>query len=73
MSMKTPIDLSPVVELEFESAKIHQRSLNKLQDHHETEKDLLEEVRSYIGKKHNDYLNIKWKIAGALNSINIYC
>ena len=70
--MKTPgleikADLSPVVEMESPENKI------QLQKQDETGNDLLKEVKSYIDQKLNNYQSVKWKMAGALNSINIYC
>ena len=64
---QTPMDLSPVLEIESPDNKI------QMQRQHETEKDILDEVKSYIDQKLNNYLSVKWKMAGALNSINIYC
>ena len=69
--MKTPgleikADLSPVVEMESPENKI------QLQKQDETGNDLLKEVKSYIDQKLNNYQSVKWKMAGALNSINIY-
>ena len=44
-----------------------------MQKQDETGNDLLKEVKSYIDQKLNNYQSVKWKMAGALNSINIYC
>ena len=65
--MKTPADLSTEQAAESPDNKI------QMERRQETEKDILDEVKSYIDQKLNNYLSVKWKMAGALNSINIYC